>query len=179
MRPVLGGARDLEVEVDLRGQAERHRVHRGQAGGVPVGAVADLLDRRLGGADEAHDLRVLQLGVVAQQPEDGVGPVLAARHRRVARPLLALLLRQLHARFGQLQAVVRVLLGLLDLLAGQLARVIGSEPLDAGRDFAVGDALHLERVKLAEVGDLLERQRCVLDEPDGCRLRHQRSLDMC
>ena len=40
-------------------------------------------------------------------------------------------------------------------------------------DFAVGDRLHLERVELAEIGDLLEGQRGVLDQPDGGRLGHQ------
>jgi hypothetical protein len=68
----------LEVEIDLRAQAERHRVHRLQVGGVPVRALADRLDRRLGGADESHDLRVLQLGMVAHQPQDRVGTVLPA-----------------------------------------------------------------------------------------------------
>src|SRR3984893_173000 len=39
-RLLLGGALHLEIELDLRAQAERHRVHRGQGRGVPVGAVA-------------------------------------------------------------------------------------------------------------------------------------------
>ena len=38
---------------------------------------------------------------------------------------------------------------------------------------AVGDRLHLERVQPAEVGDLLEGQRGVVDQPDGGRLGHQ------
>src|SRR5262249_59203516 len=37
--------------------------------------------------------------------------------------------------------------------------------------------LHLERVKLAEVGDLIERERGVLDQPDGGCFRHQRRCD--
>ena len=47
---------------------------------------------------------------------------------------------------------------------------------NAGRDLAVGDALHLERMQFAEIGDLIEGQRGVLDEPNGRRLRHQRGV---
>src|SRR5579863_9131987 len=36
-RLFLGRALDLEVELDLRAQAERHRVHRGERRGIPVG----------------------------------------------------------------------------------------------------------------------------------------------
>src|SRR5271168_5173485 len=49
-RLLLGRALHLEIELDLRAQAERHRIHRGQGRGVPVGAVADAGDRGLGGA---------------------------------------------------------------------------------------------------------------------------------
>ena len=72
---ILGRALHFEIKVDLRAEAERHRIHRRQRGGIPVGAVADCGDGRLGGAGEAHDLRVLELRMVAHQPEDGVGPV--------------------------------------------------------------------------------------------------------
>src|SRR5665213_4047902 len=40
-RLILVGAVDLEIEVGLRGKPERHRVHRRECCGVPVGAVAD------------------------------------------------------------------------------------------------------------------------------------------
>src|SRR4051812_41928682 len=80
----------FKIEIDLRAKPERDRVHRLQVGGVPMGALADRIDRRFGGADEAHDLRVLELGMIAHQPQDCVRAVLAARHRRVAWPLLAL-----------------------------------------------------------------------------------------
>ena len=63
---------------------------------------------------------------------------------------------------------------MLDLLARELAGQHRVEPLDPLRGVAVGDRLHFERVQLAEIGDLVERQRGVLDEPDGGRLRHQR-----
>src|SRR6266853_5331036 len=56
-RLLLGRALHLEVELDLRAQAERHRVHRRQRRGVPVGAVAHAGDSGLGGADQPHDLR--------------------------------------------------------------------------------------------------------------------------
>ena len=68
------------------------------------------------------------------------------------------------------------LLGLLDLLAGQLARADRIEALDAGGDFAVGDALHLERVQLTEIGDLVEGERGILHQPDSGRLGHQRGI---
>src|SRR6516162_8445609 len=71
----------VEVEIDLRAQAERDRIERGQVRRIPVGALADRLDGRLGRADEPHDLRILELGMVAHQPEDGVRTVLAARYR--------------------------------------------------------------------------------------------------
>src|ERR1700761_1640871 len=52
-RLFLGGALYLEIELDLRAQAERDRVHRRQGRSVPMGAVADARDRALGGADAA------------------------------------------------------------------------------------------------------------------------------
>jgi hypothetical protein len=139
-----------------------------------VRALADRLDGRLGGADEPHDLAVLELGMVAHQPEDGVRAVLATRHRRVARALLFLGLGQPHLGIEQLEPVVRIGDGFLDLLAAELAGEHGIEALDALRGITVRDRLHLERVKLAEVGDLIERERGVLDQPDGGCFRHQR-----
>ena len=50
----------------------------------------------------------------------------------------------------------RGLLAARDLLARQLAGRDRIEPANAGGDLAVGDALDLERMQLAEVGDLLE-----------------------
>ena len=156
-----------------RAEAERHRVGRLQGRRVPVRALADRLDGRLGGADEAHDLRVLQLRMVAHQPEDGVRPVLALRDRRVARAA-ALDLRHAHLRLGNLHAVVRVGLGLLDLFARELAGEDRVGALDPLRGIAVGDRLHLERMQHAEMRDLLEGQRRVFDQPDGGRLGHER-----
>ncbi len=174
-RLFLGGALHLEVEVDLGAQAERHRVQR-----------LELLRRSSGcarGSTAMVDLVVptrrmicasLSSGWLRTSQQDGVRAVLAARHRRVARALLFLAsgTRTLGSdickrRSGSASASA---ISSRDELAGR-DRV---HALDALRGIAVGDGLHLERVQLAEVGDLVERQRGVLDEPDGGRLRHQR-----
>jgi hypothetical protein len=63
---------------------------------------------------------------------------------------------------------------LLDLLAGELAGLDRVEALDALGGVAVGDRLDFERVQLAEIGNLVERQRGVLHQPYGGGLGHQR-----
>jgi hypothetical protein len=63
-----------------------------------------------------------------------------------------------------------------DFLARKLAGGHRVEALDALRGFAVGDCLDLERVKFAELGDLIEAQRGVVDKPDGGRLWHEKLL---
>src|SRR5215470_9960138 len=98
-----------------------------------MGALADRLDGRLGSADEPHDLAVLELGMVAHQPEDGVRTVLAARYRRVARALLLLGLGQAHLGVEQLETIVRISDGFLDLLAAELTSEHGIKALDALR----------------------------------------------
>ncbi len=172
-RLFLGRLLHFEVEIDLRAQPERHRIERRQIGRIPVGALADRVDGRLGGADQPHDLAVLEFGMIAHQPEDGVRPVLAARHRRVARALLRLGFGQAHFRLGDVQLIVRVGFGGGDFLAGQLPGEDRIEPLDALRGVAVGDRLHFERMQVAQLRDLVERQRRILDQPHGCRFRHQ------
>jgi len=42
----------------------------------------------------------------------------------------------------------------------------------SARHFAVGDRLDLERMQAGEGRDLIERERRVLDQPDGGRLGH-------
>ena len=111
--------------------------------------------------------------MVAHQPEDRVRAVLPARHRRVARALLALGDRQPDLGVQELEPVLLVALRLLDLLAAELAGLDRIEPLDSLRGVAVGNRLHLERVQLAEIRDLVERQRGVLDQPNGGRFGHQ------
>jgi hypothetical protein len=49
--------------------------------------------------------------------------------------------------------------------------VIDADHLDG--DLAVGDGLNLQRMQSAELPDLIEGQRCILDEPDRRRLGHQ------
>ena len=45
--------------------------------------------------------------------------------------------------------------------------------LAPGVDYTIGNGFDLERVQPAIVGDLVERQGCVVDQPDSSRLRHQ------
>ena len=68
-----------------------------------------------------------------------------------------------------------IVLRLVDLLARQLPGQDRVEALDPLRGVAVGDRLHFKRVQLAEIGDLVERQRGIVQQPDGGRLRHQRA----
>ena len=77
--------RDGRVQVGLAAQAQDHRVARLDVGAVPVRALAHLLDRVLGGAEQLADLRFRQLRVVAQQEGDRVRTVVALGDRRVAR----------------------------------------------------------------------------------------------
>ena len=72
-----------------------------------------------------------------------------------------------------LEAVAWILFGLLDFLARELAGQHRVETFDAGGDLAIGNALHLQRVQMAEFGDLLEAERGVVDQPYGSRLGHQ------
>ena len=135
--------------------------------------VADRGDGGLGRPYQLGDLRIGQFGVELDQPQDRGGAVLALGQRRVARAAAQLL-----ALGGgvvlELQLVGHVLLALLDLDGVELVRGHGIEALDARRDVAIGDALHLELVHPAEIRDLLEAERGVVDQPDGGRLGHQR-----
>ena len=138
-----------------------------------MASVAHALDRRLGGADEAGDLRIGQFRVVAQQPGDGVRAVLAARDRRVAGPRARRHRRQFVFAFRDLQPQIRVLLAALDLGAGQMARGDRVHALDPLGHIAIGDALHFKNVKTAEIRHLVKGERGVFDEPDGRRLGHK------
>ena len=80
-----------------------------------------------------------------------------------------------------MQVTAGILLGRGDFLARQLPGRNRIVALDAGRHLAVGDSLDLERVQFAELGDLVEAQRGVLDQPYRRSLGHQRGfahLDM-
>jgi hypothetical protein len=65
-----------------------------------------------------------------------------------------------------------VVLALLDLLLGQLARADRVATGQLGRGGIVGDRLHLEDVEAAEFGDLLEGERAVVDQPRSGRMGH-------
>jgi hypothetical protein len=72
-----------------------------------------------------------------------------------------------------LQAVVRVVLALDDLVVRQL---VGADRIAAGelgRGRVIGNRLDFQDVKAAEFGDLLERERAILDQPGGGRMGHQ------
>jgi len=120
-----------------------------------VGAVAHAGDGGLGGADQAHDLRVLQFGVVAHQPQDRARPLVPARHRGIARALLLGGRRQRHLALAEFQAVIRVLFALFDLVAGELAGRNRVHALDALGGVAVGDGADLQRVHFGEIGNLV------------------------
>ena len=72
--------------------------------------------------------------------------------------------------------MVGVLLGALDFLAGELAGGDRVHALDALRGVAVGNGADLQGMHLGEVGDLIERQRGIVDEPHGSRFGHQRCI---
>ena len=71
------------------------------------------------------------------------------------------------------EARLRIGLTAGDLLGGGLAVRHRIETLHLIGHFAVGDGLNLERMQAAEIGDLLEGERGVLDQPYGGRLGHQ------
>src|SRR6202158_6249588 len=114
--------------------------------------------------------------MIAHQPQNGIGPVLPARYRRVTRTLFAATvgLRDLDLLLRDLERDVVIGFRFADLLARELPGQNRVEAFDSLRGVAVGDRLHLERMQLAEFGDLVERQRGVVQKPDGGRLRHQR-----
>ena len=83
-----------------------------------MGAVANALQSGLGGADEAHDLRVLQLGMIADQPQNRVRAILTARQRGVTGAAALLGFRQAHFGDRKLELVIAALLAARYLVAG-------------------------------------------------------------
>jgi hypothetical protein len=78
-----------------------------------------------------------------------------------------------HRAGRQFQAGCGVALAAGDVLAGQLAvlhRVVAD---DALRHLAIRDGLHLQRMHLHEIGDLVEGEGGLLDQPHGGCLGHQ------
>src|SRR5262252_8577923 len=111
----------LEIKINLGAKAKRYRIHGGEIRGVPMGPFADRLNGRFGGADEPHDLAVLQLRVVAHEPKDCVWAVLPAGDRGVARSLFALRFGQTNLRFGEAESIARVGLAFGKLVPGDLS----------------------------------------------------------
>ena len=74
--------------------------------------------------------------------------------------------QELTERLGVLGAHLEadVVHGGRDLLAGELSGSDRIMSANARGDVAIGDALHLQRMQFAEIGDLIEGQRGVLDE---------------
>src|SRR5690349_10250558 len=98
--------------------------------------------------------------MVFENEGNRLGFILAASDRCITRTLL-LRLRHFHMRDGMLRhyhAVIFVLLRLRDFFGSKLTTRNWVLAHDAGRDFAIGDALDLERVHTTEIADLLERK---------------------
>ena len=129
------------------------------------------LDGRAGGADQLADLAVRKLRMVADQPGDAVGLVLALGDRRVARPLGA---HRLVGLAVHPELVIGIGLAALDLVLGELARAQRIAAGELGGGGVVGDRLHFEDVQAAKFGDLLEGERAVVDQPGSGRVGHER-----
>ena len=71
------------------------------------------------------------------------------------------------------QTIFGILLSARNLAAGQLARRNWIHPLNSMGHIAIGNALHFKHMKAAQFSNLLEGQRGVVDQPYGCRFRHQ------
>ncbi len=76
-------------------------------------------------------------------------------------------------RNQRLHTVGRCRLGLGQFLAGQLTIGDRVGAADIARHFTIGNALDFEQVQATEIGDLVESERGVVNEPDGGRLGHQ------
>ncbi len=72
--------------------------------------------------------------------------------------------------------VIRIGFGVVDFFARQLTREDRIEALDSLGGIPVRNGFDLERVQFTELGDLIEGQRGILNEPNGGCLRHQRRL---
>jgi len=111
--------------------------------------------------------------MVADQPIDRIGFVLALADRRVTRGALQTHIGHLVLGGRHLEALARIFFRFGDLLAGQLAAGDRVLALDALGHVLVGDALHFQRMQAAEIGDLLKGQSGIVHQPDGGGLGHQ------
>ena len=136
-------------------------------------AVANGVDRRLGGADQPRNLCVGQVWLVTQQPGYGVRLVRALGYRCIARAFLARY-RVGNIRCRELQPGRRIRFATLDFLTGQLAIGNGVKADNADRDFTIGNRLDFQFVQITKNTNLQKCQCSVFNQPDGGRLRHQK-----
>ena len=110
-------------------------------------------------------------GWLRDDPGDAVRLVRPLADGGVARPLGA---ADLVGALGHLHAIVGIGLSLVDLVLGQLMRPhrIAAGQLACGG--VIGDRLHFQDVEAAELGDLLEAERSIVDQPRGGRMGHER-----
>ena len=162
------------LQIVRRTQAETDRVLRLDVGGVPMGAIADRGNGRLGRADQLGNLPVRHFRVILQQPGDGVRPVLPLGDRGVA-GALGLGLGHGQVRLGGLQAGRGVAFAAVQFRLRQLTGLHGVEPLHSDGDLVVGDGLNFKLMQAAEIGDLPEREGRIFHKPNGSGLRHQRT----
>ena len=153
------------VKLGLLCQAECDRVDWLDVRDVPVRPLADRLDRRLRSCRRASRSAQSVNSGWETSPAHRIAaacpghprPVLALRQGRVTRPA-SLFLADRCGIVLQLQRIARVLLTLLDLFRLELVVLDRVEPLHTGSHIAIGDTLHLELVKPAELGDLPKAQ---------------------
>src|SRR5262249_13271581 len=97
----------------------------------------------------------------------------SARYGSVPRALFPFRLGQAHLRVSEPEPIVRIGLAFAQFVPGELPgydRIASDDALDP---LIVRDSLHLEGMQLAEIGNLVERQRRVFDKPDSGRLGHK------
>jgi hypothetical protein len=125
-----------------------------------------------GGADEAANLRVGEIGLVPQHPGDGIGFVGALRDWRISRAFRAYN-RLGYVGFGEFKTCSWVGFATVDFFAGQLPSGDGVLTDNANCDFAIGYGLHLQFMESAKLSDLQETQRSVVDQPYSRAFWHE------
>ena len=135
--------------------------------------LTDRLDGRLGRANQLADLAVGQFGVEFHQPQDRRRTVLPLGQRRITRTA-ALFLTHSGRIVFQCQFVHGIFLGRLDFLGRQL--VVGDriKALHTGRHIAIRNALHFQLMQFTKIGDLLEADGGVINQPNGGCFCHDR-----
>ena len=137
-----------------------------------MGALANGHNGRLGGANQLGDLAVGQLGVELDQPRNRRRAVLALGKRGVARAFA------FHLAFrGGVEHKLKLGLGITlaagDFVSGKLLVGNRIKTLYANRHFTVGNAVDLQLVQVGKGCDLLEIQRCIVNQPHGGGFWHK------